>query len=295
MIFATVANMMTTICISLDRYYAIVLPPNTWLRGTQVKCLKGSIGVLSFIGLCFPSLSLSAEKLSTSKFDDTLSCKQILSILSPSNIYEIYPLLFYIMGAVSIVECYVCIIRAAKKRATLHSNLRKMKMAPNTEGIGNSLERKRLHRIIKISVFSISSVIICWGPYAVVSLIMKVGTNNKDVNMFYLTSQLIALTSVIWNPLLYSLSVKDTMKEKVFRGKIRLRVQGSATAATHTDAKTVETTKPVEFKHNILQVSPLTYEDLPSCSTQQPNLNTDTSVFTLGCEANLEGLTQVDM
>ncbi|KAK3108850.1 hypothetical protein FSP39_017189 [Pinctada imbricata] len=258
----TVATFATLICVSLDRYYTIVLPPNALLQSRIIKVFHILVWVFAAIGVCLPFFSLLRLPFQDARI--VLSCRDHLVHLDPNNMYEFYSLLFYIMASASIIECYLAIINVARLR-NQYSEQRARKGIKR--GIKQNKEsdfqvyicRKRTFRTIILSVMSICAVVLCWGPYIILSVVVVFTGTSPVLNILKTTACLLALSSVIWNPLLYSFLPKESGRVNTIRHTPNYKRPATTCAKSETDneAALEQRTKPMTLLSPPIWVSPM--------------------------------------
>ena len=222
--FTIVSTMGTITCVSVDRYNSIVVPMRRTLNSDVIKTLRIIVALLSAIGVALPFASIAHYKNGIN-FANVSSCRCLVYTIYDNNLYEFYAAIFYMLASVTIIECYVNIIKIVWKKTAVN-------VVYSNDSMAKTKTQKR-KKIIKLSVAIVSSVVFVWTPFMVLSL-MRIFINETTTSqVLYILFNTLAFTSVIWNPLLYTF-VHSTSRIFCKLGKNTVHPSGSAAVPSST-------------------------------------------------------------
>lgn len=228
--FSIVSNSVSVTCISIDRYVSIVKLDK---MDRNILYPRTAIWFLSFLGLVLPLGAYSVLDSSDVQECYVFKCRNILYVLKPYFMYELYFTLLFVIGSLTVISCYVSVYNVAIKRIKIRIRL----TSNNRELHLGLLRLKRFQRVTKITVCIILSFLFCWFPLVMLSW-SSIFEFDRKTKTAQIISIMIAMLSNIFNPILYTF-VRPHMHIRPKRKQEVIKVlRNSSRIAPHTTLPT---------------------------------------------------------
>ncbi|XP_064628714.1 G-protein coupled receptor 22-like [Lineus longissimus] len=211
--FASSASAINLMMISLDRYDTIITPLNRKLTMNNVKYVLIFIWVISLVGFCTPFFGYEAsgtrdERSITGNLSE-LPCFEWFNISRKNKyFYELYYVILYIISNTVMIYCYFRIFHEAKSRLSFRTALVKATFLniPGARTENSSVQASKAHerRMTKMTMMIVSTFMICWGPHAILSVVMVILDSTLLLEQLQLWFLALAYFSTVLHPLLYA-------------------------------------------------------------------------------------------
>lgn len=223
--FSIVSNSASVTCISIDRYVSIVKLDK---MDRNILYPRTAIWFFSFLGLVLPLGAYSVLDSTDVQDCYLFKCRNILFVLKPYFLYEVYSTILFIVASFTVIPCYISVYNVAIKRIKIRMRLTNS----NREILLGLLRLKRFQRVTKITACIIVSFLICWAPLIFLSWVPLFKSDRKTLAA-HVISIMIAMLSNIFNPILYTF-VRPQTQIKLKRKREVKVIRNSSRIAPHT-------------------------------------------------------------
>lgn len=190
---------LTLTSIAIDRFFVIIYPFRPRMKVTTCLMILSSIWIIAF-GLTFPygyymTLEYDAE---------TILCEEDW----PENVRRIFgtvtTILQFFLPFIIILVCYLCIFCKLQKNKKRLAKAKNSKKKNNSEKMLRKKTSTNQMLVLMVSIFGI-----CWLPINVINIVddyyVDLSKELPYFSFYFFISHLFAMSSVIYNPILYGL------------------------------------------------------------------------------------------
>lgn len=190
---------LTLTSIAIDRFFVIIYPFRPRMKVTTCLMILSSIWIIAF-GLTFPYgyyMTLKHEA-------DTVLCEEDW----PENVRRIFgtvtTILQFFLPFIIILVCYLCIFCKLQKNKKRLAKAKNSKKKNNSEKMLRKKTSTNQMLVLMVSIFGI-----CWLPINVINIVddyyVDLSKELQYFSFYFFISHLVAMSSVIYNPILYGL------------------------------------------------------------------------------------------
>jgi neuropeptide F receptor len=190
---------LTLTSIAIDRFFVIIFPFRPRMKVCTCLLILLFIWIFAFI-LTFPY----GYYMHIREEDGTIYCEEAWLTEDVRKVFgTVTSMLQFFLPFFIILVCYLCIF------CKLQNNKKKLSKSKNSKK-KNSCEKvlKKKTSTNQMLVLMVSIFGICWLPLNVINILDDFNMNLHEYryyNLFFFTSHLFAMSSVIYNPILYGL------------------------------------------------------------------------------------------
>lgn len=190
---------LTLTSIAIDRFFVIIYPFRPRMKVTTCFLILSSIWIIAF-GLTFPY----GYYMTLENDGDTILCEEDW----PENVRRIFgtvtTILQFFLPFIIILVCYLCIFCKLQKNKKRLAKAKNSKKKNNSEKMLRKKTSTNQMLVLMVSIFGI-----CWLPINVINIVddyyVDLSKELKYFSFYFFISHLFAMSSVIYNPILYGL------------------------------------------------------------------------------------------
>lgn len=190
---------LTLTSIAIDRFFVIIFPFRPRMKVVTCLLILLSIWVIAF-GLTFPY----GYYMTLHHTHDTILCEEDW----PENVRRVFgtvtSILQFFLPFCIILVCYLCIFCKLQKNKKRLAKAKNSKKKNNSEKVLKKKTSTNQMLVLMVSIFGI-----CWLPLNVINMVddyyVDLHQELEYFNFYFFISHLIAMSSVIYNPILYGL------------------------------------------------------------------------------------------
>lgn len=190
---------LTLTSIAIDRFFVIIYPFRPRMKVTTCIWILSSIWIIAF-GLTFPY----GYYMTLENDGDTILCEEDW----PENVRRIFgtvtTILQFFLPFIIILVCYLCIFCKLQKNKKRLAKAKNSKKKNNSEKMLRKKTSTNQMLVLMVSIFGI-----CWLPINVINIVddyyVDLSKELKYFSFYFFISHLFAMSSVIYNPILYGL------------------------------------------------------------------------------------------
>jgi neuropeptide F receptor len=189
---------VTLTSIAIDRFFVIIFPFRPRMKVTTCLMILVSIWIIAFC-LTFPY----GYYMTLEYVDETVMCDEDW----PEDVRKIFgtvtSILQFFLPFCIILVCYLCIFCKLQKNKKRLAKSKNSKKKNNSEKALKKKTSTNQMLVLMVSIFGV-----CWLPLNIINIVDDYYPASRDkeyFNFYFFISHLFAMSSVIYNPILYGL------------------------------------------------------------------------------------------
>ncbi|KAG5669954.1 hypothetical protein PVAND_000243 [Polypedilum vanderplanki] len=202
---------LTLTSIAIDRFFIIIFPFRPRMKVVTCLCILVLIWIIGFL-LTFPYgyymqiVTVADDGTVGSWCEENWPTEDIRKVFG-----TVTSIIQFFMPFLIILVCYISIFCKLQKNKKKLSKSKNSKKKNNSEKMLKKKTSTNQMLVMMVAIFGI-----CWLPLNIINILDDFTTNFNELtyyNLMFFTSHLFAMSSVIYNPILYGL-LNDNFKKE---------------------------------------------------------------------------------
>jgi neuropeptide Y receptor len=194
---------LTLTSIAIDRFFVIIFPFRPRMKVGTCLCILVLIWIIAFL-LTFPYGYYMHMVYVSDDGTEGSWCEEAWPTEDDRKVFgAVTSILQFFLPFLIILVCYIsifCKLQNNKKKISKSKNSKKKN---NCEKVLKKKTSTNQMLVLMVSIFGL-----CWLPLNMINILDDFTTNMNEFsyyNLFFFTTHLVAMSSVIYNPILYGL------------------------------------------------------------------------------------------